>query len=299
MPRQRTPPAPLRLVLDTDPGIDDAVAIALAARSPEVRLAAVTTSYGNAPLALSTRNARVILNLAGRSDVPVFPGSERPLTAAYDANPVRHGPTGLGHATVPPDVAAGDVPGDRGALLHALSAQPPTRSTVLVTLGPLTNLAAALDADAALVRDRLALHLAMASPPADADEDADFNTLCDPEAADRVLAANLPTSLVPLAVSRRVRLDPQEVATAAASPEPLTRTLGDAVRFLLELWRGRGVCDCPVSDAAVVAGAIRPGLLDFSPRELKIGGRRIPVANSVDADAARALIARVLPIARA
>ena len=97
MTTQRT-----RVIIDTDPGVDDLLALALAVRSPELELVAVTTSYGNASLAATTRNAGEVLRLAGRRHIPVAPGSEVPWLGTASTARVRHGPEGSGDAPVPP-----------------------------------------------------------------------------------------------------------------------------------------------------------------------------------------------------
>jgi len=114
---------PQRVIIDTDPGIDDVVALALAARSPEIQLVAVTTSYGNAPLRLTTRNARLALRLAGRPDIPVLPGADRPLARPLATAPEIHGPSGVGNAPVDAAAPAPPAP-QRHALLVALAAVP-------------------------------------------------------------------------------------------------------------------------------------------------------------------------------
>src|SRR6185436_2370457 len=132
----------IRLVIDTDPGIDDVVTLALAARSPELDLIAVTTTYGNATLEATTRNARAILELAGRPDVPVHAGADRPLSRKLVTAPETHGETGVGYAAVPPLSEVRRAGGEEAltSVLRAID-----HPITLVTLGPLTNLARALE----------------------------------------------------------------------------------------------------------------------------------------------------------
>src|SRR5437660_12602000 len=89
-------------IIDTDPGMDDVVTLALAALSPELEIVAVTTTYGNATVDATTRNARAILNLADRSDIPVYAGAARPLVRDLVTAPETHGESGVGYAPVAP-----------------------------------------------------------------------------------------------------------------------------------------------------------------------------------------------------
>jgi len=303
MDRQGAVPAAAPAIIDTDPGIDDAVALALAARAPEIALVAVTTTYGNAPLPVTTRNARYVLALAGRRDIPVIPGSAAPLTRAFDGNPVRHGPEGLGHAIPPMPVAPEDV-ADPGALLLTLATLPPARRVILITLGPLTNLAHALRADPVAVRARVAVHVAVMGTFTRTGDAAlpDFNVDADPDAVELVLASGLPTRLVPLDISSQVRIPERDIRRSRGSPDPLERMLGEALAY-------PGGADRAVHDAVAVAGALAPDVLDFVPRRLKIGepggrahgaltgdpgGYRVEVATAVRVRAVRRLLGRVL-----
>lgn len=295
----------MTLIIDCDPGIDDLVALALAARSPESRLAAVTTTYGNAALAHTTRNARHLLTLAGRTDVPVVPGAARPLDREPPPVSALHGPRGSGYAEVPnTERRAEPIASSPLALRDVVArAAPPV---TLVTLGPLTNLAHAVRADLATLRRVIRRHLAMAGSVTV--PRVDFNARADPEALDLVLAADLPTELVPLDVTSSLRLTAREIARQGASSDPLGSWLGAAVRFYAEAQtKARGETRTALHDPVVVAEAIAPGLLDFAPRHLKIAlgdspeagrvtvdqsGRSVRVATRVEAEAVRGLLDR-------
>ncbi len=283
-----TPSPSIPVVIDTDPGIDDLVALALAARAPELDLLAVTTTYGNATLADTTSNARHLLRLAGRSDVPVVPGADRPLVRPLAVGRASHGPHGRGYATGPSGgradarlgPASGRSCGEGGrpnpqALLEALIAQPPNRSTVLVTLGPLTNLAHALERDVRAVRTRVGRHVAMVGALDERggpERAADFNAWADPEALDVVLAAGLTTALVPLDVTRRVRIPGHTVEAWRRPSDPLVTWLTDALRFAVEVHRARSGFDgCHVHDVLAVGALLDDRVLDFTEQRLKIG----------------------------
>lgn len=301
---------PTTVVIDTDPGIDDAVALALAARSPELRVAAVTTTYGNAPLPATTRNARTVLDLAGRPDIPVWPGAARPLGRKPAYGATLHGPSGIGYAPVGPPAATSPDP---AALLEALRAA--SGPSVLLTLGPLTNLALALERDQDAVRRAVTRHLAMLGnfgPAASPDRVADFNAWADPEAAQRVLSARLPTHLVPLDVTRQMVLSPDRVLALCRHGDKLSRWLGLALQFSVEAnQRVRGVAGCTLHDSVVMGEILSPGILRFRERAVALDldegarrghtrerpdGRPIPVAISVDLERMRALLQRLLPV---
>ncbi|HEU5368997.1 MAG TPA: nucleoside hydrolase, partial [Ktedonobacterales bacterium] len=131
-----------RILLDTDPGIDDALALFLALASPEVQLEAVTTVHGNVPIESTTRNALGLLELAGRGDIPVARGSAHPLVRApVDAKYV-HGPTGLGTLALPEPQASVVKQSAADLIIERVLAAP--GELTLVAVGPLTNLALAL-----------------------------------------------------------------------------------------------------------------------------------------------------------
>lgn len=252
------------MVIDTDPGIDDAVTLALAARSPKLDLLAVITSYGNAPLHMTTRNAVEVLRLAGRSDIAVLPGSAGPLVRPLVTAPENHGQTGVGYAPVP-DIAPSDVQQNSRVLIDVLSA---VRTPItLVTLGPLTNLAHALETDGPLVKARVAQHIGSFGTVAErgnANRWADFNAWCDPEATDFVLRAGLNTRMVALDVTRRMTMAASEVWELAKNRDPLLSWLGKALQFYVEAYRRRTRLDgCVLNDVLPVGELIRPGLLTW------------------------------------
>ncbi len=299
------PPTPL--IIDTDPGIDDVVALGLAVRSPELRVQAVTTSYGNATLAATTRNAREVLRLAGRPDIPVCPGADRPLVRPLVTAPETHGRTGVGHAPVPPETAAQPNP---AALAEELARAP--GSVILVTMGPLTNLAHALDRDAELVRRRVVRHIGMFGnirERGNTNRWADFNAWSDPEATRRVLHAALPSVMVGLDVTRRMTFSTTEVERFAAARDPLVRWLGMALRFYVEFHRAQERLDgCVVNDVLTVGELLAPGLLTVETMTLDVdldddehrghtrerdGGARTAVAMMVDVRRMRRLLGRI------
>jgi purine nucleosidase len=241
------------LLIDTDTGIDDAVAIALAASLPSLHLVAITTVHGNTDVARATRNAREVARLVGL-DVPVITGAPRPLTRP--ARPARetHGDEGLGYvhpspqARPEPDAAAAEI----------IQRSRRHERLTLCMLGPLTNLARAATMDSELPR-RLGEVFVMGGTlrvKGTMTEWSEFNWWSDPEAAEAVLRAGFQVRLVPLDVTRRIAVPGRAIAAlrAAGATDATARFWGDALRFYADFHRGHERFDgCIVNDALAVA----------------------------------------------
>jgi pyrimidine-specific ribonucleoside hydrolase len=197
-----------RVIIDSDPGIDDAMTLALAARSPDIELRAVTTVAGNVPLGLSTANALALLGALGRDDVPVAAGADRGLVRVKPVHRAVHGADGLGGVILP-------VPPRRPAphhavaeMAHALQRAEPGGLTI-VAIGPLTNVALLLALHPEL-SDRIGRVVIMggSAGAGNVTRHAEYNAWADPEAADRVLGSGLDISLAQLQATRHATLDP-------------------------------------------------------------------------------------------
>jgi len=301
-------PSPIPVIIDTDPGIDDVVALALAVRSPELEIVALSTSYGNATLDRTTRNAHALLELVDRAHITVRPGSAQPLARALVTAPETHGPSGVGYAAVMPETPTAPNPTVLCDLFAALE-----RPVTLVTLGPLTNLAVALQRDRALVRQAVTRHIGMFGnirERGNTNRFADFNAWCDPEAAQVVLQAGLGTLMVGLDVTRRMSFTAGEVSAIAASADPLAAWLGQALRFYVEFHRSQERLNgCVVNDVLPIGELIAPGLLTVSERHLTVdlgdgeqrgrtrdddAGATTQVGMSVDTTRMRELLDRVV-----
>lgn len=252
------------LIIDTDPGVDDAFALALACASPEVNLLAVTTVFGNASLDITTRNALRVLALCGRSDVPVARGAARPLIypQVHEARLV-HGNDGLsGRADTLPDngsiVASVDAVELMAAVLRD-AAEPVT----IVPIGPLTNIALLLAAYPGL-RDKIERLVIMGGAVVGGNTTAvaEFNLWSDPEAARRVLVEEqVPTVLVTTDLTFRCRVDRAWLDRLSASG-PLGATLVGLTADYVAHYTAFFGEECTIlHDAVAVAEAVRPGLL--------------------------------------
>jgi inosine-uridine nucleoside N-ribohydrolase len=247
---------PIPIVIDTDPGIDDALALLLAVRWEKCNLRAVTTTFGNNTLDATTRNAKHVLTRAG-AKVMVLQGAERPLRRALITAKETHGDSGLGDHTLPAPAPLAPSP---SALRDALRAA--GEGITLITLGPLTNLALALRDDAAFVKSRVARHVAMGGnldAAGNTGPHSEFNVWCDPEAADAVFRAKLGTELVGLDVTRQLVVPAAAVHKLATHADEdakwLGRLLGFYVRFHQEV---EGLKGAVINDPLAVALAIEP-----------------------------------------
>ncbi|HEY1798417.1 MAG TPA: nucleoside hydrolase [Stellaceae bacterium] len=192
------------IIIDTDPGIDDAVAILLALGSPGLDVEALVAVAGNAPLPITERNARALLELAERGDLPVFAGRDRPLRRPPTDAIAAHGKGGLGALHLPPP-AVPVRPGGVDLLVRSVREAPP-RTMTWCALGPLTNIAAAfVEAPeiAANLRE-LVIMGGATRRPGNVTPAAEFNIHVDPHAAAIVFESGAPITLVPLEVTRQL-----------------------------------------------------------------------------------------------
>jgi len=251
------------LIIDTDPGVDDAFALALAAASPEVDLIGVTTVFGNVSPQLTTRNALRVLALVGREDVPVAAGAARPLVHPQPHVSSAHGSDGLsGFADTLPEPSRGPDARDAVTLLKDLLEASP-RPVTIAPIGPLTNIALLLAAHPGLTAkiERLVV-MGGGVRGGNTTATAEFNLWCDPEAARRVLVdAGVPVTLVPLDLTRRCAVDTAWLARLAASSGIGAKLVGLTPDYLATYRRVLGWDGLVVHDAVAVAEAIRPGVL--------------------------------------
>ncbi|GHJ44664.1 purine nucleosidase [Catellatospora sp. TT07R-123] len=304
------------LLIDCDPGIDDMMALLVACASPELDLVGVSTVGGNAGLARTTRNARAVLALAGRADIPVAAGAARPLVrsaASFGAHV--HGEDGLGGIDLP--VPPGGPDPRSGALFLAETILAATRPVTLVAIGPLTNVALlyAMFPDAAARLARLVV-MAGAVGAGNITRAAEFNAWWDPEAAYRVLTdpgVEVATTQVTLDLTLRCTLPAGDVARLRAAG-PAGERAAAALDFYSRAYRAQGSGDVtPVHDAIAVLAALRPELFRTRPGRVLVdtgtgpergatvvdpdpaaAGPRVAVADDGDVPALLAEVARRL-----
>jgi purine nucleosidase len=256
----------LPIVIDTDPGIDDCLALLLALNSPELEVRGISISYGNTVVENAYRNAvDIIRKVKHTTRVPLGIGARRPLKRALQVAADTHGPSGLGYAEV-------SVPGvtlDYMRPLERLLAEQPEPVT-LVTLGPVTSLALALRSNPGLVREKVSRHVAMIGTIEAAGTQtrfSEFNAWCDPEALAIVFGAEFPTEMIGLDVTRKLVVKGNEVDRLAnTSP-----WLHDALRFYVEFHKNHeGLDGAIVNDVLAIAYLIQPDVLTFSDLRLSV-----------------------------
>ncbi|MEJ2857063.1 MULTISPECIES: nucleoside hydrolase [unclassified Saccharothrix] len=251
------------LIIDTDPGVDDALALAVAVASPEVELLGVTTVFGNVGLDKTTRNALRLMTLLGRDDIPVAVGAERPLVHPQPHVSRAHGADGLsGFADTLPEATAKTDPRDAVTLMKDLleaSDEPVT----IVPIGPLTNIALLLAAHPRL-KERIARLVVMGGGirGGNITAAAEFNLWCDPEAARRVLVEErVPTTLVTMDLTKRCAVSAEWLQRVGESSEIGAKLVGLTPDYLAAYRRFLGWDGMAVHDAVAVAEAVRPGIL--------------------------------------
>ena len=263
-------PAPRPIILDCDPGHDDALAMLLALARPEVRLLAVTTVGGNADLRRTTRNALAVLTLAGRTDVPVAMGAPGPLVRPLRVADWVHGESGLDGADLP-EPAAQPVSEGAVALMARLIGESPTPVT-LVPTGPLTNVALLLRAHPEL-RPRIARICLMGGSMGEgnATASAEFNIWVDPEAAAEVFDCGLPVAMMGLDVTHQARVTVAESDAWATLGTRTGRVLADLFRFFARFHRDRyGWDGSPIHDAVAIAHVLDLGLVRTEPYRVDV-----------------------------
>ena len=249
-------------ILDVDTGIDDAAALALAVNSPEIELLAVSTVAGNVDITQTTDNTLRVLSWLGAGDVPVHRGASRPLVKPHQDAAFVHGTNGLGNATFPEALA--DIGKDRGpaAIVRLAMARP--GAITLVCVGPLTNLAIALNVEPTLVAllKRGVIMGGSFFSPGNITPFAEFNIFVDPEAAEQVFSAGFPDiTLVGLDASHQTKLTRDEWESASRQENEPASLLS---RVYTQSFTTRGKSDCYLHDPLALAIAVDPSLAGFA-----------------------------------
>jgi purine nucleosidase len=247
-----TPARPV--IIDTDPGIDDALAILLALASPEIELRALTTVAGNVGLERTTENALKLCALGGRPDLPVHAGSAAPLRRDARVATV-HGTSGMDGAELPRPRAKPHAQPAIDWLAEALGEAQPGSQT-LVAIGPLTNVAAALaraPGIGASLRELVIMGGATPTAGGNVSAHAEYNIFVDPEAAAVVFGSDLPITLVPLDLSYQMKTTPARIDRFAAIGGPVAAAVAGMLRHF-----SKG--DGHLHDPLTVAYLLRPEL---------------------------------------
>lgn len=259
-----------RIVLDTDPGIDDALAILLAVASPEVDLTAVTVTGGNCPMPQGVRNALAVLETV-QSDVPVVPGVALPLIRPPYTAEETHGDAGLGNAHLPePRRAPADEHAVDRIVREIMTADTPV---TLVAVAPLTNVALAIRREPRIA-ERVHEVIVMGGAidvPGNTTPLAEFNVYVDPHAAHIVLHSGLPLTLIPWDITSRVLFTQAHVDELLRIDSPVTRFIADATSFYIDFHlRYFGYAGCSLNDPCALALVFRPELATYQSIALDV-----------------------------
>jgi len=252
----------LKIIIDTDPGQDDAAAIMLALGSPEIEVLGITAVAGNVPLALTARNARIVCEMCERSDVKVFAGADRPLRRARVTAEHAHGKSGLdGPALFEPSMPLHDGHAVDFLVETVMREAPGTVS--LSAIGPLTNIALALQREPA-VAGRLKQIVLMGGgyfAQGNITPSAEFNIYVDPDAAAIVFASGAPLVMMPLDVTHKVLATLPRVGRIRAIGNRAAIALAEMLsfyeRFNVEKYGSDGA---PLHDPTTIAWLLDPDL---------------------------------------
>ncbi len=248
-------PSPRRVILDCDPGIDDALAILLALRSPEIRLETITTVAGNVPLERTAENALKLTELAGRPDVPVAAGAAAPLEKKLEVADFVHGSDGLGGLELPPPKRALDPRPAWEVLAQTVLGDP--EPVTIVAVGPLTNIALALEAapDLAWQVEELIV-MGGAECSGNATPAAEYNVYADPDAAQKVLGSGAQITLLTLEATRQAPLRREHLEALRIAQSPVARAAAYLGARYLDFAASHGADAAALHDPLAVGLAI-------------------------------------------
>lgn len=266
-----------RVILDTDPGVDDAMAIALCVAHPDIELLALTTVFGNVSVDQSTRNAQFVLDVLGATDVAVAKGLGKPIVQPpLPHSESVHGDDGLGNCWDGSRVLNADA---KHATLSSLSAaeyiveqakQQPGEIT-LIAVGPLSNVAKALELEPTLpelLRSLVIMGGAL-DEPGNVTPVAEANFLNDPHAADQVLAVDWPATVIGLDVTHRIMVTDTHLGTLRDKAGETGKLLWESSRFYVDFYVRKGAAKasqepaCAMHDAAAVLYLLMPEAFDL------------------------------------
>ena len=255
---------PKRIIIDTDPGVDDALTFLLALASPEIQLEALTITQGNVTVEKGTRNALAVLELLKTSHIPVAQGTSLPMVGPLLASDLVHGGSGLGEANLP-EPKAKPVPQHAiDYLIERFLAEPGEIS--LFAIGPLTNIALAIRKEprfAKAVKEMVIMGGAIREG-GNMTPQAEFNIYCDPHAAHVVFHSGIPITLIPLDVTHKCMLYIEQVRRLGEQESPITRFIADATATYIKFTKTKtGVEGCALHDPLTLVTIIAPELLSY------------------------------------
>ena len=253
-----------KIIIDTDPGQDDAVAILLALASEELEVMGITAVAGNVPLILTVKNSRIIVELSGRTDVPVFSGCSKPLSRKLVTAEEVHGKTGLdGMELFEPSIPLEDKHGV-DFIVDMLKSNNPNTIT-LCPLGPLTNIAQAM-IKAPEIIERIQEIVLMGGAyfeVGNVTPAAEFNIYVDPEAAEKVFSSGAPITVLPLDVTHQVLTTEARMEVIRSIGNRTGREVANLTTFFERFDKAKyGMDGAPLHDPCVIAYLLEPEMFD-------------------------------------
>ena len=253
-----------KVIFDTDPGIDDALALLFLAASPEVDLRAITVTHGNTSQEKCLHNALQLVELAEIADVPVFRGASEPLIKELSVAEETHGDGGLGYAVLAPSKVEPQALLAHDAIINEIEKYPD--EITLLCVGPMTNVALALlkkPSIAGKVKRIISMGGAI-HYPGNATPQSEYNVHCDPEAFDIVIRAGIDFTLVPLDVTYKCIFTTEHLARIDKARNEIKKFLSDSTRFYIEFHASyQAIQGCAINDPLAAALLIDPTLVTF------------------------------------
>ncbi|AQG78733.1 nucleoside hydrolase [Spirosoma montaniterrae] len=266
MPQKR------KLIFDTDPGVDDAMALQFLLAAPQLELIGLTTVFGNGPVDLTTTNALRLLDLAGRTDIPVARGADKPLRVPFEGGALHvHGDDAQGNTFAPPSQHTAISLSAAEFLVQQIKAQP--GELTIVAVGPLTNLALALQLDPTIANDVVDVVImgGNAFCSGNITPAAEANVWSDPDAADLVFGANWRVTMIGLDVTHRVNLTGATIAELAKLPGAFNQYVAATIPFYQAFYeRVNNIDGLYVHDSTAIAYLLAPELFDCKQYPVRV-----------------------------
>ena len=253
-----------KVIFDTDPGIDDALALLLLAASPEVDLRAITVTHGNTSQEKCLNNALKLVELGGIANVPIFRGASEPLVKELSVAEETHGDGGLGYAILPSSAVKPHDLLAHDAIINEIEKHPD--EITLLCVGPMTNVALALLKRPSIAR-KVKRIISMGGAihyPGNATPQSEYNVYCDPEAFDIVIRAGIDFTLVPLDVTYKCIFTKEHLARIDKARDEIKEFVTDSTRFYKEFHAShQDIHGCAINDPLAAALLIDSTLVTY------------------------------------
>jgi purine nucleosidase len=274
-----------RVIVDTDPGIDDALAILLLAASPEISLEAITVTHGNTTVAKCASNALQLVELAGLTHVPVAIGASTPLVRELGIAEETHGDGGMGYAVLPASTTQLHPKHAVDLIIELIHKYP--NEITLLCIGPMTNLALAMRRDPSIIPlvKRVVSMAGTVHYPGNATPSSEYNVFCDPHAYDIVVRAGFDLTVVPLDVTYQCLFQKKHIARMTSARPEIFDFIDDSTRFYMEFHdEYQNIDGCAINDPLAAAFLIRPDLVELVDYHMtvELSGKHAKAKTSVD-----------------